>query len=193
MAFDFTGLGESGGSFTDSTLTTEVGDIGRAAVAMLEHQAGPCLLLGHSLGGAAAVLAASRIHTLDGLICVAAPAEVGHVRGLFVDPETGDAPPGPGPVPVTVGGRPFLIGREFLADLEHHDVESAAAALDIPVLVVEAGDDEIVGPEQTSRLARAARAETATVAGADHLFSGVEHARQLGDVVVEWATRRAAR
>ena len=193
MAFDFTGLGESGGSFSDSTVTTEVGDLGRAAVAMLERQAGPCLLLGHSLGGAAAVLAASRIHTLDGLVCVATPAEVAHVRRLFVDPEHGEIPSGTEPIPVTVGGRPFLIGRGFLSDLERHDVESAAAALEIPVLVVEAGADEIVGPDQTGRLARAAQAETAVVAGADHLFSGRDHARQLGDIVVEWATRHAPR
>ena len=68
---------------------------------------------------------------------------------------------------------------------------TAAARLDRPMLVVEAGADAIVGPDQTAALAAAGGADLARVEGADHLFARAEHARRLGEIVVEWASRHA--
>lgn len=189
LTFDFTGLGESEGDFATSTVTTDIGDITRAAVAMLERAAGPCLLIGHSLGGAAAVLAAARIHSLDGVVAIASPADVGHVRSLMT--EDGERRiRASGRAEVDVGGRPFEIGAGFLDDLDRHDVVEAAAALDVPLLVVEAGADLVVGREQTARLAHAARATLRRVEGADHLFTSRAHADELAAIVIEWLERR---
>ena len=191
FAFDFTGLGRSGGDFASSTVSTNVGDLTRAAVAMLERGIGPCLLLGHSLGGTAAILAASRLHTVDAVVCVASPADVDHVRHLLPDDVQGRVGPG-GTFPIRVGGRPFNLNPTFLADLDAHDVVAAARALDRPVLVVEAGADVIVEAAPTRMLAEAAEADLVVVAGADHLFSDRDHARQLADLVVGWASRHAS-
>jgi len=186
MTFDFTGLGTSDGAFSDTTVTTEVGDISRAAVALLERGMGPCLLIGHSLGGAAAVLAAHRLHTLDGVVAIASPSEVGHVRRLLGARGEADIRK-TGCATVDIGGRPFPIGIGFLDDLEHHNVLRAAAELDVPLLVVQAGSDEVVGTDQTHRLAEAAaRSTLVTVPGADHLFTNREHADRLADVVLRW-------
>ena len=187
FSFDFTGLGESEGEFASSTVSTNVGDLRRAAVAMLQRDIGPCLLLGHSLGGTAAVLAAGSLHTVDALVCIASPADVDHVRRLLPD----DAATRPGRFPISIGGRPFELDPQFLVDLEDHDVLAAAARLGRPMLVVEAGADGIVGPDQTSALAAAGAADLARVEGADHLFSRPEHARRLGEIVVEWASKHA--
>ena len=187
FSFDFTGLGRSGGRFATTTVSTNVGDLRRAAVAMLERRIGPCLLLGHSLGGSAAVLAASSIHTLEGVICVASPSDVRHIRHLLPD-DTGD-----GRLDVCIGGRPFQLDPTFLTDLDGHDVVTAAAGLECPVLVVEAGADTVVGAEQTGALAAAANAELVVVEGADHLFTAPRHGRRLGALVVEWADRHTTR
>lgn len=185
MTFDFTGIGQSGGAFEDTTVQTQVGDITRAAVALIERNAGPCLLLGHSLGGAAAVLAASRLKTVDRVIAIASPSDVEHVSHLFADaPERPD-----GAVEATIGGRPFLIGREFRDELADHDVATAAAVLDRPFLVVEAGADTVVGPEQTRRLADAGGADRITIPDADHLFSGLAAAESLAEAVLGWLER----
>ena len=188
FAFDFTGLGESGGDFAESTVSTDVGDLTRAALAMVQNRIGPCLLLGHSLGGAAAILAASRLHTVDAVICVASPGDVHHIRQLL--PE--DAGSAGESFSICVGGRPFELNPTFLDDLDRHDVLAAARALDRPVLVVEAGDDKIVGQQQTRNLAAAANADIAVVDGADHLFSNRAHAQQLSKIVVEWASQYAS-
>jgi putative redox protein len=188
FSFDFTGLGDSGGDFATSSVSTNVGDLRRAAVAMLQHDIGPCLLLGHSLGGTAAVLAASSLHTVDAVICIASPSDVDHVRHLLPD----DASSRDGRFPISVGGRSFELDPRFLADLDDHDVLDAATHLGRPMLVVEAGADRIVGADQTGALAAAGGADLVRVEGADHLFSSPAHARQLGDIVIDWASRHAS-
>jgi len=190
MAFDFTGLGDSDGCVGDTTVTTEVGDISRAAVALLELGAGPCLLVGHSLGGAAAVLAAHRLHTLDGVVAIASPSDVTHVKKLLGAPGV-EAIRKSGRALIEIGGRVFPIGLGFLNDLESHDVVAAAADLQIPLLVVEAGADQVVGADQTRRLAAASPNSTiVTVAGSDHLFTSRRHADLLAEAVLEWLASR---
>lgn len=185
LTFDFTGLGGSGGSFEDGSVRRDVRDITRAAVTLIERNAGPCLLIGHSLGGAAAVLAASRLKTVDRIIAIASPADTEHVRHLFAD-----APVHPdGSVDASIGGRPFRIGADFQADLSSHDVVGAAATLDRPFLVVQAGADTVVAAEQTERLAAAGGAELVTVDGADHLFSGAAAGGELAAAVLDWLDR----
>ena len=58
LRFDFTGLGRSEGEFADSTFSASVRDIVAAGHALAERLAAPRLLIGHSLGGAAALAAA---------------------------------------------------------------------------------------------------------------------------------------
>ncbi len=184
LTFDFTGLGESEGEFAASTVTTDVGDITRAAVSLLERDAGPCLLIGHSLGGAAAVLAARRIHSLDGVVAIASPSDVSHVRRL-VSAGAEERTREQGRAEVDVGGRRFEIGATFLDDLARHDVAEAAAALAIPLLVIEAGADTVVGSDQTARLA-AGGATMRRIDGADHLFTARAHADALAAVLLDW-------
>ena len=187
LTFDFTGIGGSEGDFVDTTVGTEVGDITRAAVAMVERNAGPCLLIGHSLGGAAAALAAHRLHTVSELILVSAPADTEHVQHLF----HGATPNEEGHVEVVIGGRPFQVGRPFLDQLDTDDVTTAVGELDIPVLVVAAGNDTVVGADQTARLAEAAADGClVTIPGADHLFSDPGHASALAAEVIAWLNTR---
>jgi len=184
MTFDFTGLGASGGEFADTTVTSNVADITRAAVTLIERDRGPCALVGHSLGGAASVLAAARLHGVTAVGAIASPASVDHVRHL-IDTDAGIETE-PGKFLVSVGGRPFTIGQDFLDDLERHDVMAAARSLGRPFLVVEAGADTIVGPDQTRALAAAGSAELVVVEDADHLFSDRANADELARAVLDW-------
>ena len=53
MRFDFTGLGESGGSFSDTNFSSNCEDIRQAANYLREHHKAPCVMIGHSFGGTA--------------------------------------------------------------------------------------------------------------------------------------------
>lgn len=79
LRFDFTGLGQSGGDFADTHFSSNVEDLVCAATWMREQHIAPAILVGHSLGGTAAIAAAARIPETQGLVTIAAPADPGHV------------------------------------------------------------------------------------------------------------------
>ena len=58
LRFDFTGLGSSEGDFANSTFSSNVADLVRAADHLRETRKAPAILIGHSLGGAAILAAA---------------------------------------------------------------------------------------------------------------------------------------
>ena len=51
LRFDFTGLGESGGDFSETNFSSSVADYLLAAEFLVENFEAPELLIGHSLGG----------------------------------------------------------------------------------------------------------------------------------------------
>ncbi|UJH71186.1 alpha/beta fold hydrolase [Ornithinimicrobium sp. INDO-MA30-4] len=55
LRFDFTGLGASDGDFADTTFGSNIEDLEAAAAWLADNYEGPQLLVGHSLGGAAAM------------------------------------------------------------------------------------------------------------------------------------------
>lgn len=61
MRFDFTGLGQSDGLFRDTNFSSNVADLLAAANYMRENLKAPSLMIGHSLGGTAVLVAAADI------------------------------------------------------------------------------------------------------------------------------------
>src|SRR5213075_3588666 len=83
LRFDFTGLGSCEGDFANSTFSSNVADLVRAADHLRETRTAPAILIGHSLGGAAILAAAGQIPEAKAVVTIAAPADPGHVTGLF--------------------------------------------------------------------------------------------------------------
>src|SRR5215468_6081830 len=85
LRFDFTGLGSSEGDFSNSTFSSNVADLVRAADHLREKRKAPAILIGHSLGGAAILAAAGQIPDAKAVVTIAAPSDPNHVTGLFRD------------------------------------------------------------------------------------------------------------
>lgn len=100
LRFDFTGLGTSGGSFSESTFAGNVEELVAAADWLRAQQDAPRPLVGHSLGGAAVLAAASYLPESRAVATLGATAEPGHVRRLM----TGAVPVRRGVVEVSIGG-----------------------------------------------------------------------------------------
>ncbi|MFA9564028.1 MAG: alpha/beta hydrolase [Acidimicrobiales bacterium] len=186
LRFDFTGLGASDGAFSETTVATNVADLSRAALVLIQRGYGPCALVGHSLGGAAVLLAAHRVKTASAVAVIAAPADTDHVHHLFADDiETIRSE---GCAVVHIGGRPFPISDRFLDDLTRHRVLDRVAQLGRPLLVLHGPDDEVVPFEHALRIYEAADEPKRLVSltGADHLLSDRTVADQALAAIVEW-------
>lgn len=186
--FDFTGRGESGGDFAKKTLSGNVSDVVRAATTLVEMGFGPCGILGHSLGGAAVLLAAERVKTVRSIVTVGAPSDAAHVKHLFADSE--EALLRDGRAEVTIGGRTFELEAGFVHDLETHDVLAAVSELHRPYLTVHAEDDNTVPITEAENLHAAAEEPKRFIRYAEggHLFGNRTHANQMADDVVAWFT-----
>jgi len=83
LRFDFTGLGNSDGDFENTNFSSNVEDIYRAAEYLESEYEAPQLLIGHSLGGAAILFAASQIHSVKAVVTIGAPFGPGHISHMF--------------------------------------------------------------------------------------------------------------
>ncbi|MFW2388911.1 MAG: alpha/beta fold hydrolase [Polyangiales bacterium] len=73
LRFDFTGLGESDGTFDGAAFSGDVDDIVSAADALRNAGRAPALLVGHSRGGTAALAAAAEIPEVVGIATIGSP------------------------------------------------------------------------------------------------------------------------
>jgi putative redox protein len=189
LRFDFTGLGLSEGDFANTNFSSNVEDLVKAADFLRREFTAPAILIGHSLGGAAALVAAGRIPEIKGVAVVNAPADATHVLEQIGEATSEIA--AKGEARVTLAGRPFTIKKQLLDDLETQRVLEAAAQLKKPLLILHSPRDEIVGVENATKLFLAARHPKSFVSldTADHLLSNLADARYAGDVIAAWAGR----
>ncbi|MFN2318948.1 MAG: alpha/beta fold hydrolase [Dermatophilaceae bacterium] len=187
LRFDFTGLGQSGGDFADTTFTTNIEDLLAAAQWLRGTYGAPRLLVGHSLGGAAVIAAAGSMPSVRGVVTIGAPACPDHVLHLFAEPVDSGADR----IRVDIGGRPFDVGRAFLDDIAQQPQLERLARLIRPLLVLHSPVDTIVGIDNARRVFDAARHPKSFVAldGADHLLSRREDAAFAADIIAAWAAR----
>jgi uncharacterized OsmC-like protein/pimeloyl-ACP methyl ester carboxylesterase len=189
LRFDFTGLGSSEGDFANTTFSSNVGDLVRAAEHLRKTRKAPAILIGHSLGGAAVLAAAAQIPEAKAVVTIAAPSAPAHVTGLFKD-EIEDIREH-GEVEVSLAGRPFRIKREFLDDIAEHDLMAHIGKLRRALLIMHAPTDDIVGIDNATRIFMSARHPKSFVslAGANHLLSEKRDAAYVADVIAAWVSR----
>ncbi|WP_213736577.1 alpha/beta fold hydrolase [Bradyrhizobium sp. dw_411] len=192
LRFDFTGLGSSEGDFANSTFSSNVADLVRAADHLRETRQAPAILIGHSLGGAAILAAASQIPDAKAVVTIAAPSDPAHVTGLFADRIEDIRKKGESEV--SLAGRPFRIKREFLDDIAEHGLMEHVARLHKALLVMHAPTDDTVGIDNATRIFVTAKHPKSFVslAGADHLLTNKNDAAYVADVIAAWATRYLA-
>ena len=192
LRFDFTGLGSSEGDFANSTFSSNVADLVRAADHLRETRKAPTILIGHSLGGAAILAAAGQIPDAKAVVTIAAPSDPAHVTGLFADRLEDIRKQGK--VEVSLAGRPFRITRDFLDDIAEHGLMAHVTKLHKALLIMHSPTDDTVGIDNATRLFVAAKHPKSFVslAGADHLLSERRDAAYVADVIAAWAMRYLA-
>jgi pimeloyl-ACP methyl ester carboxylesterase len=110
LRFDFAGLGSSSGIFAETTFAADVEDMLAAGRAMAADDKEPGLLVGHSLGGAAALMAAREMPGLRAVATIGAPFDVAHVLHQF-DSVSLEMIETAGEAEVLLGGRPYVVRK----------------------------------------------------------------------------------
>ncbi len=192
LRVDFCGLGQSGGSFSDSTLSTNVRDLECMAEWLAEHYSAPSLLVGHSLGGVAAIRAGSLIDSVKAVATVGAPFNPTHaadsVRAV-VRQFSSDA----NLVEVTLPHRPLSLGRSFFTDLIASDPGADIARLgelDKALIIAHAPLDQTVGFEHARKIFAAAYqpASLLSLSNVDHLLTWPGSGQRVAELI--WAQAR---
>ena len=188
MRFDFTGLGHSEGDFANTNFSTNVQDLIAAARWLEGIESGPHLLIGHSLGGAAVVVAAEALDSVRAVATINAPSDAEHVLHNLGDPALARIE-ADGEAEVSLAGRPFRIQRQFVEDVRGSKVREAAARLKRPLLVLHAPLDQTVGIENATGLFVAAKHPKSFISldDADHLLTREADAIRAGQMIAAWA------
>ncbi|MFK7902860.1 MAG: alpha/beta fold hydrolase [Nitratireductor sp.] len=187
--FDFTGLGASGGNFEDTTFTSNIADILSAAEYLRENYEAPSILIGHSLGGAAILAAATAVPEAKAIATIGAPADAEHVTHNFSNHL--DEIEANGLAELELAGRPFKIKREFVEDLRNHSLAERVSKMGKALMVLHAPNDRTVGIENAAKIYTAASHPKSFVSldTADHLLSDAKDVAYVAEVIAAWASR----
>lgn len=193
LRFDFTGLGQSEGDFADTNFSTNISDLIAAAKWLTENHQAPSLLVGHSLGGAAVLCVAHKLPSVLAVATVGAPFEAHHVSGLLKNGlddinEHGEAN-------INIGGRSFLIKRQFIDDLGNYKVADSIGELNKALLILHSPQDTTVSVDEAAKIYHAAKHPKSFVSldGADHLLTNKEDSQYAGEVIAGWSSRYVKR
>ncbi len=189
IRFDFTGLGRSEGEFAESHFSSNVADILSVHTYIKTHYKAPCMLVGHSLGGAAVITAASQLDDIKAVATIGAPATVTHVKRLFthnIDELSENTE-----LQVNIGGRPFTIDKQFISDFDKTDLPTIVKNLRKPLLILHSPIDTIVGIENAKELYIQAHHPKSFISldNADHLLSNTRDSQYAGNMIGAWAAR----
>ena len=190
LRFDFTGLGDSQGDFSQSNFESNLADI-QAAVGWLtqEHQA-PQILIGHSLGGAAMMKSCGAIPSAKGIVTLAAPSDTKHLAKFLGSQNPKIESEGVGEV--TIGGRTHTMRKQLLESLANNDLKSAIEKILIPHLIFHSPVDETLAFRHAEEIFAwtGGPKSLITLDGSDHLL--VNQPQDVGyvaDLIATWAGR----
>ncbi len=189
VRFDFTGLGSSDGDFANTNFTSNVQDLVMAADYMRDNMQAPSILIGHSLGGSATLVAANHIPYAKAVVTIGAPFDASHVAHNFKEKreeiiENGEAE-------VCLVGRPFKIKKQFIDDIENQNMTYAIGNLKKALMVMHGPLDQTVGIENAGEIFMAAKHPKSYVSldDSDHLITRKEDAEYAADIISAWAQR----
>jgi putative redox protein len=188
LRFDFTGLGNSDGDFSNTNFSSNLQDLLAAVDYLRDNHEAPQLLIGHSLGGTAVLAMAKDVAEAKAVATIGAPHGAEHVVHNFA--ASIESIKADGESEVTLGGRQFHIKKQFIDDLEQQqpgDLGKLRKAL----LVLHAPLDDTVSIEQAEKIYREARHPKSFISldDADHLLSRKSDSESAAATIASWASR----
>ena len=190
LRFDFTGLGDSKGNFSETNFDNNLADVD-AAVSFLErnHQA-PTILIGHSLGGAAMMVKSRQIPSARVLVTIASPSTTEHLANFLSTTNPKIESEGEGVV--EIGGRHWTMRKQLIENLRSLNLPAEIEQISIPHLIMHPPEDETLPYWHAEELFRMTGGPKSmvTLVGSDHLLvKNKEDVAFVAELINLWATR----
>jgi putative redox protein len=189
LRFDFTGLGNSDGDFSNTNFSSNVEDLISAYKSLEEKYQAPSVLIGHSLGGAAVLKASMLLDNIKAVVTMGAPSCTGHVSHLFSSNlneilENGEAD-------VELAGRKFKIKKQFLDDLNEADILEGLSKQKKAYLIMHSPVDETVSVDHAVKIYQALKHPKSFISldNADHLLTKNTDSQYVSEMIFSWLGR----
>lgn len=180
LRFDFMGLGESEGDFTQTSLTSNVDDILSAVNFLEKNYEEPSFLIGHSLGGLASLYALKYYTPFKTCITLNAPSNMAHFKErVHFDQDRGYL--------LNVMGKYLPIKESFVEDVQKY-IELDLDFLTIPLLTMHAEDDDIVPFHHALNIFKKSTSsrKLEKLTGMNHLLSKRSYCEQVVELIEPW-------
>ncbi len=168
--FDFTGSGESKGSFAKTGYAAEVADLESAIDLMEERGFKRIGLIGHSFGGGVVVLASAKDRRVKAVIATAPTVfPKGEMLAKYADDYAH-----------------IKMDESFFDDVKKVNIIGAGKKRSAPLFIITGTADDVIPCEESKELfANASEPkELKLIGGADHDFAG--HRDELIETAVTW-------
>lgn len=186
LRFDFTGLGNSEGDFSNTHFSSNVDDLRSAVEALEKNDMTPSILIGHSLGGAAVLKLSTELDIIKAVVTIGAPSDTKHVSHLFKSEiptilESGEAE-------VQLAGRTFKIKKSFIDDINKQNILGALSSSKKAYLIMHSPVDQTVSIDHAAEIYQALKHPKSFISlgDADHLVSKAKDARYLANMISAW-------
>ncbi len=183
LRFDYSGHGQSGGAFEDGTISRWLGEAAAAIDVLTE---GPLVLVGSSMGGWLALLAArARPERVKGLLLIAPAADMTERlmwRSFTPQQQRRLLADGRLELPSEYSPEPNVITRDLIEDGRKHLIMDGPIPFDGPAYVLQGGTDPDVPRAHVLELADLIQTDNKLVSirkGGDHRLSRPEDLEKL--------------
>lgn len=187
LRFDYSDcVGSSEGTCEDMAVSHQIRDtIAAIDVLRAEHGVEDIGLFGHSLGGLTAIAAAANDRNVDALVTASALANPDWDK-VFQDKAEQWKEQGYITFPAWQQGD-IKIDYGFYTDLQRYDATQLIKAVHAPILVLHAGEDELVDRKHADGIFENANdpKKLEVIEGADHMFSD-EYEDELVASALTW-------
>lgn len=187
LRFDFTGIGASDGAVADAYFSATVQDLIDAAQYLSENHSAPSLLIGHSLGGTAALAAALELPCIKAVATIGAPADSGHILQILGADRKKVAQDGAHKIKFY--GNDVEVNQQFIDDVSAKHLTDRLGKLNKALLIMHSPVDQIVSIDNAGTLFQLANHPKSFVSlnKADHLLSKKADAKYAAGIIYDWS------
>ena len=188
LRFDFTGLGGSQGDFSETNFQTNLQDLQAAVHWMGTHSGQVDFVIGHSLGGAAAMAASMDLDSVRAVVTLASPSDTYHLSDVLAGLNPKIETEGVGDV--VIGGITHTVKKQMLDTLRSYDLQEAVKGLQKPHLILHSPADKTVDYRHALQLFHwtGGPKSLVTLNGSDHLLvNRKEDIEEVTNIIAAWA------